>query len=121
MRVIVVTSTGSIRPIFLSLITFSFICLLWQLLLRTNDISENIFPGPVTVFGSLWQLIADGSLLKHTVASLYRVTVGFYLAAILGIPLGIILGCNKVAMHIVNPVIQFLVFCINDQFLFRVF
>ena len=108
MRAFVMTSIGSMRPLFLSLVTFSIICLLWQLLLQTNGISENVFPGPVTVFGSLWQLIADGSLLKHTVASLYRVTVGFYFAAILGIPLGIILGCNKATRRIVNPVIQFL-------------
>jgi NitT/TauT family transport system permease protein len=42
------------------------------------------------------------------VASLYRVTAGFYLAMILGIPLGILLGRLHFARWLINPVIQFL-------------
>jgi NitT/TauT family transport system permease protein len=54
------------------------------------------------------QLMADGTIFKHAVASLFRVTVGFYLAILCGIPLGILLGRLKSAWHVLNPVIQFL-------------
>jgi NitT/TauT family transport system permease protein len=54
------------------------------------------------------ELISKGVLLKHTVASLFRVSLGFYMAASLGIPLGIVLGRWKSGRTVINPVIQFL-------------
>ena len=59
-------------PLFLSMVSFSFICLLWGTLVNYYQISEAVFPGPVTVFGSFWHLLVDGSLFKHTVASPVR-------------------------------------------------
>ena len=95
-------------PFFMAFVTFFSICLIWQFLVSSYEIKESVFPGPMVVFASFWQHILDGSLLQHTVASLYRVTVGFYLAAIIGIPLGIFIGRNLLARNILNPVIQFL-------------
>ena len=102
------TSSMASRPLFLALVTFFSICLLWQILVSTYQVSESVFPGPLMVFDNFWQLLLEGSLLKHTAASLYRVTVGFYLAAVLGIPLGIALGRILLVKNILNPVIQFL-------------
>ncbi len=96
------------RPFSPPLIAFSFILFLWELLALYSGWSAQVFPGPLKVFVSLWELIADGTLLRHTVASLYRVTVGFYLAMIFGIPLGIILGRWRTLQRLLNPVIQFL-------------
>jgi NitT/TauT family transport system permease protein len=56
----------------------------------------------------MWELILNGTLLKHSVASLFRVTVGFYLAVMVGIPLGIILGWWKTGQVLFNSMIQFL-------------
>lgn len=81
---------------------------LWEVTIRLSGWSEQVFPGPVIVFKAFFELVMDGSLFNHSVASLYRVTVGFYLAAILGIPLGILLGMHRVANSMVNPVVQFL-------------
>lgn len=60
------------------------------------------------MLNSMVELLLNGSLLKHTVASLFRVTAGFYLATLLGIPLGIILGRNKIVTLFLNPIISFL-------------
>jgi NitT/TauT family transport system permease protein len=54
------------------------------------------------------ELALDGRLLKHTVASLFRVTLGFYLAMLLGIPLGILIGLLRPVRLFANPIIQFL-------------
>lgn len=56
----------------------------------------------------MWELASDGTLLKHTVASLFRVTLGFYLAILLGIPLGILIGRIRPVRLFANPMIQFL-------------
>jgi NitT/TauT family transport system permease protein len=70
--------------------------------------TSDILPGIDHVLGSFYELINDGTLLQHCVASLFRVTVGFYLAVILSIPIGILLGRCKPIYRILNPVIQFL-------------
>jgi NitT/TauT family transport system permease protein len=92
----------------LGLLTFLLIIVIWEISARFIGWSTYIFPDPYTVLSSLWELIADGTLFKHTVASLFRVTVGFYAAIFLGIPLGIILGRMETARTMINPVIQFL-------------
>jgi NitT/TauT family transport system permease protein len=53
-------------------------------------------------------LVANGNLVKHSVASLFRVTAGFYLAMVLGIPLGMFLGRLTTLRLLVNPLINFL-------------
>jgi NitT/TauT family transport system permease protein len=89
-------------------IAFALLLIVWELLARFAGWSVDVFPGPLQVFVSLGTLIADGTLVKHTVASLFRVTVGFYLAVLGGIPLGIMLGRWQNARHLINPLIQFL-------------
>ena len=82
--------------------------IVWEVMARFSGWSVQIFPDPITVVTSLGELTLNGTLLRHTVASLYRVTAGFYLAIIFGIPLGILLGRLQVARSVINPVIQFL-------------
>ena len=87
---------------------FGLLLLVWNLLARFAGWSAEVFPGPLQVFISMGTLIGDGTLLRHTVASLFRVTVGFYLAVLGGIPLGIMLGRWQNARLLINPMIQFL-------------
>lgn len=92
----------------MAVISFSVLLLIWHMTARHSGWSAQVFPGPLTVARSMLELMANGTLFKHTVASLYRVTVGFYLAILLGIPLGILLGRLKAFGLLINPIIQFL-------------
>lgn len=87
---------------------FFALLLVWDILARFSGWSQQVFPGPLVVLISMGELLADGTLIKHTVASLFRVTVGFYLAALLGIPIGIALGMMKTARSLINPLIHFM-------------
>jgi len=89
-------------------LAFGLLLLLWDLAARFAGWSVDVFPGPLQVFISMGELVANGTLLKHTVASLFRVTAGFYLAILGGIPLGIMLGRWQKARILINPMIQFL-------------
>jgi NitT/TauT family transport system permease protein len=88
----------------------SFIVILagWAFLASFSIWNVSVFPGPYQVSTSMWELIKSGVLLKHTVASLFRVTVGFYLAILCGVPLGILIGRLLIVRKLLNPVIQFL-------------
>lgn len=96
------------KKIILPLITLFFILTLWELVTRFSGWSSNVFPGPIAVLKSTQELILNGKLLKNTVASLFRVSIGFSLAVLLGVPLGIILGRLEIAKLLFNPLVQFL-------------
>lgn len=96
------------KQILISILAFSIILLLWEMIVRYGTLSAHVLPGPVMVLNSLVELIIDGSLFRHTVASLFRVTAGFYMAIIFGIPLGILLGRIQFAALFFKPIISFL-------------
>jgi NitT/TauT family transport system permease protein len=56
--------------------------------------------------GGIVDLAQHGLLLKYIVASLFRVTWGFLLAAVLAIPMGLHIGWNRRAEMAFNPLIQ---------------
>ena len=63
---------------------FIVMLVLWQLAARFSGWSSQVFPGPAAVATGMWELMKDGTLARHTVESLFRVTVGFYLANRIG-------------------------------------
>jgi len=96
------------RPFRYALLSFAAILLLWELTARYSGWSAQVFPGPLKVLKSLLELLANGTLIRNSVASLFRVTAGFYLAMFLGIPLGMFLGRLNTLRMLVNPLIHFL-------------
>jgi len=96
------------KKILYPVISFVVIVLLWQLVVLYSGWSEQVFPGPGAILNSFFELLMNGSLFNHSVASLYRVTIGFYLGAFFGIPLGIVIGRVETIKLLLNPVIQFL-------------
>jgi NitT/TauT family transport system permease protein len=81
---------------------------LWQAMCSVGGWSDDVFPGPVATFAGLIELIAGGTLLQHAVASLFRVTLGFYIAVVTAVPIGIGLGRWAAGRLAFNSLIQFL-------------
>ncbi|MCK5871931.1 MAG: ABC transporter permease [Methylococcales bacterium] len=96
------------KEIILPILTFLCLLIIWELITRYSGWSHKVFPSPFAVLQSMQTLISNGDLLKHSVASLFRVSMGFALAVILGLPIGIILGLSKTARYLFNPLFQFL-------------
>lgn len=88
---------------------FIFIAVLlviWQVVVSRHPF--HLLPGPREVVGGIADLMQHGLLLKYIVASLFRVTWGFLLAAVLAIPLGLTIGWYRRAEMAFNPLIQLL-------------
>jgi NitT/TauT family transport system permease protein len=69
---------------------------------------SDIFPRPYQVFLGIVELAQHGLLFKYVVASLFRVSIGFTLAVLVGVPVGLFLGWFRPAFLAFNPIIQIL-------------
>ena len=67
-----------------------------------------IFPSPPEVATGMLELLQKHVLWNDIVDSLRRVAIGFGAAALLGVPLGLLLGWYPAANRVVNPVVQVL-------------
>ena len=93
---------GQLRPVIL----IAVLLVIWQIAVTRQTI--HLLPSPVEVVGGIADLVRHGLLLKYAVASLFRVTWGFLLAAGLAIPLGLSIGWYRRAEMAFNPLIQIL-------------
>lgn len=90
---------------------FLFIC--WYLATGVFHLIAPVrFPSPADVYQAFLQLLgvgyADATLATHVLSSLRRVLLGYALAIVTAIPLGILMGVSRRADGIVNPVFQLL-------------
>lgn len=77
----------------------------WLTVVQTQSV---IFPTPWQVVTGTIELIKDGTLWMHIGASLMRVGIGFALAVLVGVPLGLWLGWVRGAYDTLNPLFQIL-------------
>ncbi len=66
----------------------------------------HLLPTPLAVARAIIELGQSGLLLKYVVASLFRVTWGFALAALVAIPAGLAIGWHRRSAMALNPLIQ---------------
>lgn len=94
------------KGIVLPIAVLAVIYFLWDcaVLLSGSD----IFPRPYQVFLGIFELAQHGLLFKYIVASLFRVSIGFTLAVLVGVPFGLLLGWYRPAFLAFNPIIQIL-------------
>lgn len=77
---------------------------LWEMSCRLAD--AQVFPDPGDTLAAFGELIEKQRLWGDIVASLFRVTWGFLLAAGVGIPLGLVIGWSTRTFRALNPIIQ---------------
>lgn len=70
---------------------------LWGVLSALRDFPKSAFPSPLDVLYGFREELVTGRLWNDLVASLFRVSVGFVLAVVLSIPLGLLLGQHQAA------------------------
>ena len=78
----------------------------WWIIVERSD--SPIFPTPWQVVAGAWDLAEDGTLWEHIGASLFRVGVGFGLAFLVAVPLGLWMGWVSGAFYTLNPLFQML-------------
>ena len=92
--------SAKIRP----LLFVTVLLAIWYVAVHSQ--SSRLLPDPIQVLLGIGELAQRGLLLKYVVASLFRVTWGFMLAALIGIPTGLAIGWYRRAEMALNPLLQ---------------
>lgn len=90
-------------------VSFSALLVTWHLV-ATLFVQSVLFPPPLAVFVELVKLIQNGVLVENIGASLKRILSGFFLGAIIAVPIGLAIGSFKLARKLIEPWTEFLRF-----------
>jgi taurine transport system permease protein len=85
---------------------------LWYLVAELKLVDPLFLPGPIDVLDTAIELARDGyrqvSLWMHIAVSVGRALFAFFVATIVGVPLGLLMGRAPVFGAILDPFVQFL-------------
>jgi len=79
---------------------------LWQI--AAWAVGRPVLPGPVAVARAFWFELGRGSLAVHLLASLWRVAASTFLAILLAVPAGLVLGQSARLNRFFAPVVYLL-------------
>ena len=92
----------------LALSSFAFFLLLWSILTYGRFVDALFLPSPGRVFQAGVDLFLEFEFTTDILNSVYRVMMGFFIAAIIGVPIGLIMGTFKAAEALTEPVVGFI-------------
>ena len=82
--------------------------LLWLLIGSAGVIDESFLPTPTAVIASLGEMARSGILFLDISASTWRVLAGFFLATVVAVPIGILMGSYPSVRALCEPLIAML-------------
>jgi NitT/TauT family transport system permease protein len=80
---------------------------IWDFVVRFGFIPQILLPTPGSTLVTLFNGIVGGSLLVDFLHSVWRTVQAFLIAAVIGVPLGVLLGSNERAYRSVEFLIDF--------------
>jgi len=94
----------SIAPVLLPLGVAVLFLAAWHLAVKGSG--RDIMPAPWQVVLGIGELQRNGLLVPYVTASLFRVSWGFIIAVLVGVPFGLLLGWFRPAFMAFNPFVQ---------------
>ena len=101
-------------PVLPPLVTLTIMLLIWEVICSSPTAS---LPSPSRVITESWAIIIDPfyvgqgidqGMFWHILASVERVAIGYFMAALAGIALGVLVGQSQWAMRGLDPIFQVL-------------
>src|SRR5699024_12823637 len=78
----------------------------WEVVVRLHIVSASLFPSPISILTTGWDLMVSGELTKHNFASISRAVVGMIIGGLIGFVRGIINGLFDKSFAFVDITIQ---------------
>lgn len=99
---------GRAGRFFLPLAAFGVLLIVWQAVAAAGLFPGYLFPSPQDVARGILELIGKGDLWSYVGISLLRFLGGYLAAALVAVPLGLLLGWYSVLWAAVDPLVQVL-------------
>jgi taurine transport system permease protein len=101
-----------VRPWMLGAASVAAMLLVWWALSTGGAVSRDLLPSPGDVWAAAAEILRDGyrgtTLWGNAASTLGRLGAGFGLAVLLGVPLGLWMGVNRVTAAALNWIVQFM-------------
>jgi len=94
------------RVIWRNVFPFIVVFAMWEIVARAGVFPPKLFPSLVTVAESFVDLTIRGILPHHVLDTVLRLLAGFFLAAIVGVTLGILMGRSRRVEDIALPLVS---------------
>ncbi|MHB8065260.1 MAG: ABC transporter permease [Ruminiclostridium sp.] len=91
----------------IALSSFIIFVIIWQVLCSFKIVNTIFLPSPLGVLKYFVNDIVTGNIWENLYISCYRIFMGFLLAAIIGVPIGIFVGCFNTVEAYIQPMIEF--------------
>lgn len=102
---------NGLRAVLIGAISLALFLLAWHLLTEYRVVFFVRFtnvPSPSAVYESLTRAMHDSTFFMHVILSCRRILFGFSLAALVAVPLGLVMGRFKLAHEILFPIMEVL-------------
>ena len=93
------------RDRLLQLISPLLLFLAWELLVRTGLLDVRFFPPPSEIAVRGWELLQDGTLAAETMLTVRRMAIGFLMAAVPALLIGVLMGVSRTARLLFAPLV----------------
>jgi len=94
------------QKILLFIASLVVICLIWEIIGQAGLLNPLFFAWPSTILRSLYVIVTDPDFFGHMSVSLFELSVGYALAGIIAIPIGIIMGRSRMVENLLDPYIS---------------
>jgi NitT/TauT family transport system permease protein len=99
---------GASVQLYVAIATFGAILLAWFGVTEAGLLAPQFLPSPLAVLDALRELFLEADFTFDILISIYRVWMAFALAALMAIPLGILMSSFRIVGAIIEPVVDFI-------------
>ena len=87
---------------------FLVVGLIWEIVARAGLFPPKLFPTLETIAAAFWRLTVSGILPHHALDTILRLLLGFAIAAVIGVAIGILMGRSRRMEDIFLPLVSIL-------------
>lgn len=89
-----------------SLPPFISVAVLWELAVLSDLFPAVLMPSLTEIGTAFWKLLLNGSLFFHLFASMWRLAIGFFIGALMGVGLGLLMGQVRAVEKFFLPLVS---------------
>jgi ABC-type nitrate/sulfonate/bicarbonate transport system permease component len=87
-------------------LSISALLIVWELVSHSSLVTPFMLPAIETVVAQIWHDIATGDVFLNVGLTLYRTFIGFAIASVLGVAIGIVMSRSRLAHWFFDPIIS---------------